>query len=59
MMGHTVKALDGESVGGFQAILFTPDPVAPSSDVGHAGDTLHGFYRAGSDFRKDGEAVGW
>ncbi len=26
---------------------------------GRGGDTLHGFYRAGSDFRKDGEAVGW
>jgi gamma-glutamyltranspeptidase/glutathione hydrolase len=47
-MGHNVSSTDGAPVGGFQSIL-----VAPT--VGAA----HGFYRAGSDHRKDGQAVGW
>jgi gamma-glutamyltranspeptidase / glutathione hydrolase len=58
-MGHTVKSINGADVGGFQSILFTavPNPEKP-------GDTatirpLNGFYRAGSDPRKDGQAVGW
>jgi gamma-glutamyltranspeptidase/glutathione hydrolase len=41
-MGHTVRSVSGEDVGGVQIIM-------------HAG----GYYRSGSDFRKDGEAVGW
>jgi gamma-glutamyltranspeptidase/glutathione hydrolase len=41
-MGHTVRSVGGEEMGGVQIIM-------------HAG----GYYRAGSDFRKDGEAVGW
>jgi gamma-glutamyltranspeptidase/glutathione hydrolase len=41
-MGHTVKSVNGEDVGGVQSIMF-----------------LDGSYRSGSDFRKDGEAVGW
>jgi len=41
-MGHTVKSVNGDSVGGVQVIMRGA-----------------GFYRAGSDFRKDGEAVGW
>ncbi|MEP6547462.1 MAG: gamma-glutamyltransferase family protein [Gammaproteobacteria bacterium] len=41
-MGHTVKSVNGEDVGGVQSIMF-----------------LGGTYRSGSDFRKDGEAVGW
>jgi gamma-glutamyltranspeptidase/glutathione hydrolase len=45
-MGHTVRAVDGEGMGGSQIIM-----------VG--GDPAHGYFRAGSDFRKDGEAVGW
>ena len=50
-MGHTVKSVTGEEMGGVQSIMFVaePDSAAP----------IDGYYRAGSDFRKDGEAVGW
>jgi len=48
-MGHAAKAIDGESVGGAQVIMFVP-----SAKTG-----VSGYYRSGSDFRKDGEAVGW
>jgi gamma-glutamyltranspeptidase/glutathione hydrolase len=62
-MGHNVETTNGAAVGGFQAILFTPEPNAPgSSDNGQSLDgqkPIAGFYRAGSDHRKDGEAVGW
>jgi gamma-glutamyltranspeptidase/glutathione hydrolase len=43
-MGHTVNSVNGGVVGGVQIIMYVPE--------GH-------YYRAGSDFRKDGEAVGW
>jgi gamma-glutamyltranspeptidase/glutathione hydrolase len=48
-MGHGVVPTGGGAVSGFQAIL-----VAPPAPGGS-----HGFYRAGSDHRKDGQAVGW
>jgi gamma-glutamyltranspeptidase/glutathione hydrolase len=54
-MGHRVFPVDGGSVGGFQSILQMP--AAPNAGTG-AGRP-HGFYRAGSDHRKDGQAVGW
>jgi len=41
-MGHTVRSVNGDEMGGVQILM-------------QAG----GFYRSGSDFRKDGEAVGW
>jgi gamma-glutamyltranspeptidase/glutathione hydrolase len=45
-MGHTVKSVDGSSLGGVQVIQLVP--------------TETGFsYRSGSDFRKDGQAAGW
>jgi gamma-glutamyltranspeptidase / glutathione hydrolase len=50
-MGHTVQSIDGANVGGVQAIMFMADPASANA----AG----GYYRSGSDFRKDGEAVGW
>jgi gamma-glutamyltranspeptidase/glutathione hydrolase len=50
-MGHTVKSVNGEEVGGVQTIMF----VAKPGSEAHA----DGYYRSGSDFRKDGEAVGW
>jgi gamma-glutamyltranspeptidase/glutathione hydrolase len=43
-MGHTVKSINGAPMGGFQAIMVAPDT---------------GVYRAGSDHRKDGAAVGY
>ncbi|MDE2220552.1 MAG: gamma-glutamyltransferase [Gammaproteobacteria bacterium] len=44
--GHKVRKANGDDMGGFQAILHAATP---------AGD----YYRAGSDHRKDGGAVGW
>ena len=43
-MGHDVKSMNGTPMGGFQAIMVTPGT---------------GVYRAGSDHRKDGQAVGY
>ncbi len=42
-MGHAVKSVSGEDMGGVQVLMWVPA----------------GYYRSGSDFRKDGEAVGW
>jgi gamma-glutamyltranspeptidase/glutathione hydrolase len=42
-MGHTVRAVNGAGVGGVQTIMVNPN----------------GGYRGASDFRKDGQAVGW
>jgi gamma-glutamyltranspeptidase/glutathione hydrolase len=42
-MGHHVKSANRSPMGGYQAIMVEPN----------------GAYRAGSDFGKDGEAVGW
>jgi gamma-glutamyltranspeptidase / glutathione hydrolase len=53
-MGHNVVSVDGAAVGGFQSILVMPAAPAISS-----AQRSHGFYRAGSDHRKDGQAVGW
>lgn len=53
-MGHQVRAIDGSEVGGAQLILRTP-PEGPQTPA----RGLPGIYRAGSDLRKDGQAVGW
>jgi len=53
-MGHDVRSVDGSIVGGYQAIMFTPDTGAAGSSPG-----IGGFYRAGSDHRKDGQAAGF
>jgi gamma-glutamyltranspeptidase / glutathione hydrolase len=61
--GHEVRSVTGGSVGGYQGILFTRDPRMPQPvfDQRAAIEDLpvNGVYRAGSDHRKDGEAVGW
>jgi gamma-glutamyltranspeptidase / glutathione hydrolase len=55
-MGHNVVSVDGAPVGGFQSILVMPaEPTMSGTSVQRS----HGFYRAGSDHRKDGHAVGW
>jgi gamma-glutamyltranspeptidase/glutathione hydrolase len=61
--GHDVRSVTGGSVGGYQGILFTRDPslTAPAFDRRSITDDspVNGVYRAGSDHRKDGQAVGW
>ncbi len=61
--GHEVRSVSGGSVGGYQGILFTRDPrlPVPLFDARAVRDDLpvNGIYRAGSDHRKDGQAVGW
>ena len=57
-MGHKVESIDGGAVGGYQAILFTPDANAPGASSGGL-QPIRGFYRAGSDHRKDGQAAGY
>jgi gamma-glutamyltranspeptidase / glutathione hydrolase len=57
-MGHSVKSVNGEEMGGVQILMFVADP----SQAPAGTDTIKhvaGYYRSGSDFRKDGEAVGW
>jgi gamma-glutamyltranspeptidase/glutathione hydrolase len=46
-MGHQLTRPGSDLVGGYQAIIVTPQPSGPP------------VYRAGSDHRKDGQAAGW
>ena len=61
--GHQVRAVTGRAVGGYQGILFTRDPDLPEPTFDQRSITLdlpvNGVYRAGSDHRKNGQAVGW
>jgi gamma-glutamyltranspeptidase/glutathione hydrolase len=50
-MGHNVKSVNGEDMGGVQAIMMLAEPGSAAPDSR--------YFRSGSDFRKDGEAVGW
>jgi gamma-glutamyltranspeptidase/glutathione hydrolase len=66
-MGHKVVRVEGDDdqFGGYQAVLFERDPTLPTPwshghGHGHGRDApVNGVYRAASDFRKDGQAVGW
>jgi gamma-glutamyltranspeptidase/glutathione hydrolase len=57
-MGHAVKSVSGEEMGGVQVLMWVPPTGAPTDAAGSA-KRVSGYYRSGSDFRKDGEAVGW
>jgi gamma-glutamyltranspeptidase / glutathione hydrolase len=58
-MGHSVKSVSGEEVGGVQIIMFVPNGDAGQKEPPGAARGVRGYYRGGSDFRKDGQAVGW
>jgi gamma-glutamyltranspeptidase/glutathione hydrolase len=59
-MGHKVTSVNGAGMGGYEAILFTPDPKEPVPDGRKdSQQPVNGTYRAGTDHRKDGIAVGW
>jgi gamma-glutamyltranspeptidase/glutathione hydrolase len=59
-MGHHVVPVNGSVVGGYQAILFTPDPKEAAPDPAKTSQRpMNGTYRAGTDHRKDGLAAGW
>ena len=67
VMGHKVESIDGSQVGGYQSIMFTPDPTAlfgkcdsqSAKTSDNSCEPIKGFYRGGSDHRKDGQAVGY
>lgn len=59
-LGHHVEPANGENMGGFQAILLQGDAgLSPRSGSPPSDAPISGVYRAASDDRKDGEAVGW
>ncbi len=63
LKGHKVRGVNGGAVGGYQGILFTRDPRLPAPVFDRRSISedhpVNGVYRAGSDHRKDGQAVGW
>ena len=61
-MGHKVSSSNGSPVGGFEGIMFLPDPAASPgcapTDLACTAP-IAGIYRAGSNFREDGQSVGY
>jgi hypothetical protein len=58
-MGHTVKSVNGDDVGGVQSIMFVPAAGEARTEEKGAAKRVNGYYRSGSDFRKDGAAAAW
>jgi gamma-glutamyltranspeptidase/glutathione hydrolase len=60
-IGHEVRSARGGDLaaGGYQAIHFAREPGAKPPRPHDHHTPVNGVYRAGSDHRKDGAAVGW
>jgi gamma-glutamyltranspeptidase/glutathione hydrolase len=58
-MGHVVKSVNGEDMGGFQAVALIPYAAPDQAPQSSPAAPLSGVYRAASDHRKDGAAAGW
>jgi gamma-glutamyltranspeptidase / glutathione hydrolase len=62
-MGHKASTAGGGIAGGYQGIMFVPNPEGGRiTNCDGNGDTdcgVNGFYRAGSNFREDGDSIGW
>ncbi|WP_078877036.1 gamma-glutamyltransferase [Streptomyces sp. 150FB] len=58
-LGHVVKEADISTMGGYQAIHFTPEQPGRYPAAVSENGPVNGVYRAASDSRKDGAAVGW
>jgi gamma-glutamyltranspeptidase / glutathione hydrolase len=60
-MGHKAQESVFDAMGGYQAIMFQPenDGDAPAPTGDSAESPVNGVYRAASDHRKDGSAVGY
>lgn len=57
--GHKLSKPTSSGTGGYQAIHFTPERTGDwPAGTGHHGP-VNGLYRAASDHRKDGAAIGW
>jgi len=55
-----VVPANGGAMGGYEALLFTPDPKEPlPNGAKNSQQPVNGIYRAGTDHRKDGIAAGW
>ena len=61
-MGHKVTSSNGGPVGGYEGIMFTPDGNAGggcAATDAKCTAPIAGFYRAGSNFREDGQSAGY
>jgi gamma-glutamyltranspeptidase/glutathione hydrolase len=59
-MGHKVQSVNGAGMGGYQALLFTPAPGKPAPSMAkNSQQPVNGYYRAGTDHRKDGISAGY
>ena len=61
-MGHKVVSSNGSPVGGYEGIMFTSDGGTPrgcAADEARCTAPIAGFYRAGSNFREDGQSAGY
>ncbi len=59
-MGHDVRPINGEPMGGYQSIMVVEEEGGEQAGEKEEQQLpLAGFYRAGSDHRKDGQAVGY